>query len=207
MSSKKESYKGFLSDETINEEVHNLKVHGYLSSDGEKAFKVLYDGLYPLVFSSLGKRHNPFDAENLTQETFIAAMRSIDKFNERTNFRAWLLAIAQHKSVDFLRKTGGRSSRGQKKPSFLQFSQIKDGEDDLIDLPDPYVHPLKEENRLEPDELSDAVENLPGPQRKVIQLGLEGLSTVEIERRLGVTYSAVIKSRSKAMKKLRKRFR
>ena len=41
------------------------------------------------------------DAEDLTQETFLAAYRRIDTF-DGANFKAWLLTIAANKCKNFL---------------------------------------------------------------------------------------------------------
>jgi RNA polymerase sigma-70 factor (ECF subfamily) len=46
--------------------------------------------------------HNYFDAEDLTQETFLAAYRSLGRFDGR-NLRAWLTTIAANKCRDYLR--------------------------------------------------------------------------------------------------------
>lgn len=45
--------------------------------------------------------HNYMDAEDLTQETFLAAYRRIDTF-DGANFKAWLLTIAANKCKNFL---------------------------------------------------------------------------------------------------------
>ena len=45
--------------------------------------------------------HNYLDAEDLTQETFLAAYRRLDSF-DGTNFKAWLLTIAANKCKNFL---------------------------------------------------------------------------------------------------------
>lgn len=56
-----------------------------------------------LIFSiCLSFTKNYFDAEDLAQETFLAANRNIDKF-DGTNFKAWITTIAANKCRDFLR--------------------------------------------------------------------------------------------------------
>lgn len=45
--------------------------------------------------------HNDMDAEDLTQETFLAAYNRLDSF-DGTNFKAWLMAIAANKCKSFL---------------------------------------------------------------------------------------------------------
>ncbi len=45
--------------------------------------------------------HNYFDAEDLTQETFLAAYNKLDTFDGR-NFKAWIMTIAANKCRNFL---------------------------------------------------------------------------------------------------------
>ena len=47
------------------------------------------------------------DAEDALQETFLAAVRAIDRFDGR-NPRAWLLTIARRKAIDASRAEGRR---------------------------------------------------------------------------------------------------
>jgi RNA polymerase sigma-70 factor (ECF subfamily) len=43
-------------------------------------------------------------AEDAVQETFLAAIRGLDRFDGRCNVRYWLLGILKHKIVDHIRK-------------------------------------------------------------------------------------------------------
>jgi RNA polymerase sigma-70 factor, ECF subfamily len=44
--------------------------------------------------------HNPADAAEVTQETFVKAYRSIGLYRRRHAFAAWLFTIARHKCID-----------------------------------------------------------------------------------------------------------
>jgi RNA polymerase sigma-70 factor (ECF subfamily) len=44
-------------------------------------------------------------AEDLVQETFLAAVKSHDKFSGQSSHRTWLVGILRHKIYDHLRKT------------------------------------------------------------------------------------------------------
>jgi len=52
----------------------------------------------------LGLSKDPALAEELTQETFFKALRSIGQFREGTDLRAWLYAIARNTYLSHLRK-------------------------------------------------------------------------------------------------------
>ena len=50
-------------------------------------------------------------ADDLAQETMIKAFKAIDRFQETTDVRAWLMTILRHARIDHLRAAAGR--RGQ----------------------------------------------------------------------------------------------
>ena len=60
----------------------------------ERYKKLVFQVCYSFV-------HNYPDAEDLTQETFLAAYRRLDTF-DGTNFKAWVLTIAANKCKNFL---------------------------------------------------------------------------------------------------------
>ena len=48
------------------------------------------------------------DAEDLVQETLLAAWRGLEQFGERASIRTWLYRIATNRSVDALRASARR---------------------------------------------------------------------------------------------------
>src|SRR5688572_28734762 len=76
------------------------------SQRGDRAaFEELVRRTARLVFSRIyldtGDAHR---SEDLVQETFLAAWRSIAQVTDPTGFRAWLLSIAHSVTVDALRR-------------------------------------------------------------------------------------------------------
>jgi len=59
----------------------------------------IYRICYRMVF-------NKDDALDLTQETFLKALRAIDTFKKESRFYTWLCQIAVNAAIDFLRKKG-----------------------------------------------------------------------------------------------------
>jgi RNA polymerase sigma-70 factor (ECF subfamily) len=60
------------------------------------------DALYAYA---LPRVRNPDVAEDLVQDTLLAALTSAGSFEGRSAYRTWLLGILKHKLVDHLRKT------------------------------------------------------------------------------------------------------
>jgi len=58
-------------------------------------------GVYRLALSVLD---DPAEANEATQETFISALASLEKYQERASFKAWLYTIALNISRNRLRK-------------------------------------------------------------------------------------------------------
>lgn len=58
------------------------------------------DGLYAYVIKIIPDAHQ---AENLIQETFLAALKSKDSFKGNSSEKTWLIGILRHKITDHLR--------------------------------------------------------------------------------------------------------
>lgn len=75
------------------------------AKDDPAAFAELYRRHVEHVYRYLLMRtgHNE-DAQDLTAQTFMAALEHISSYQPRGAFRLWLLGIARHKVADFYRK-------------------------------------------------------------------------------------------------------
>jgi RNA polymerase sigma-70 factor, ECF subfamily len=60
-----------------------------------------WSAVYRLLWCMTGNRH---DTEDLTQETFLRALKRLDSFTPGTQMRAWLLRIASNAFFDVKRK-------------------------------------------------------------------------------------------------------
>ncbi len=76
-----------------------------VSLDEPECFRAFYDDALPRVYSYLIARcgGQPAIAEDLTQETFLAAVRELQRGREVVTPLAWVLGIARHKLFDFYR--------------------------------------------------------------------------------------------------------
>lgn len=67
----------------------------------EFLFREYETGVFKLALSIVD---DPAEASEITQETFVAALRAMDKYQEKQSFKAWLYTIAVNKSRTHLRK-------------------------------------------------------------------------------------------------------
>ena len=69
-------------------------------------FQEIYETCYPLVYAFLLKQcGNAHLAEELTQETFVKALRAIDKFDGKSRLETWLCQIAKNAWTDECRRS------------------------------------------------------------------------------------------------------
>jgi RNA polymerase sigma-70 factor, ECF subfamily len=72
------------------------------------------DYLYRFAVSRL---RDPKAAEDMLQETFLAAIQSLDRFEGRSSERTWLTGILKHKILDHFRNTARDVGRGDREDS------------------------------------------------------------------------------------------
>lgn len=71
-------------------------------------FEKLYRSYYPKVYFYLLKLcQNEMTAEEITQETFIKALKSIDTYRGECQFSVWLCQIAKNTFYSYCRKNKG----------------------------------------------------------------------------------------------------
>ena len=108
------------------------------------------------------------DAEDLTAETFIAAVAALQRPDPPSMSVAWLIGVARHKLVDHWRR-GERERRG--------LATVGPNQPD-----DPW------EELLDTSAAHSALARLPGPQRAALALRyLDGLTVTEIADHLDRT--------------------
>ncbi len=76
-----------------------------LKAKNEKAFEIVFNQYVNLIYHVIYLIvKNKDDTDDLTQDTLIQMMKSIESFDENNNFKYWLLKIAKNKAYDFLKK-------------------------------------------------------------------------------------------------------
>jgi RNA polymerase sigma factor (sigma-70 family) len=142
-----------------------------------KAYTALYNEHAPAVYSTILRLiEHTAEAEDVLQETFVAAFKGINGLKETGGFRAWIKRIAINKSIDLVRK---------RKLKFveLETTWIKEEEEEAIDEA-AFEYTL--------DAVTDAIERLPDGYRTIFNLfAIENVSHAEIARMLGMEHTTV----------------
>lgn len=139
---------------------------------------------------ALSRVKDPSVAEDLVQETFLAALRARENFQGRSAGRTWLTAILKHKIVDHIRKK-------IREPSTDNIESLMDASDpDFDDRGHWQIQPGKwsvnpgklYEQKEFVDVLYHCLAELPERLAEAfIKRELDGLSTAEICKELGIT--------------------
>jgi RNA polymerase sigma-70 factor (ECF subfamily) len=136
----------------------------------EKHAKELYNTIYRIV------QHSG-EAEDVLQDTFIAAFKGIAQFEQRSSFAAWIKRIAINQSISVLRKR-----------------RIRFVETEIDVLGDTADETSLDESdfQFKVDAVKDAINDLSPGYRTVVQLYLlDGIPQEEIAQILGITNSTV----------------
>jgi RNA polymerase sigma-70 factor (ECF subfamily) len=115
------------------------------------------------------------DAEDLVQETLLAAWRGLDSFEERASLRSWLYRIATNRSLNAIRERGRRpATEDTMRPSRTRRAVEPSWLEPYADsaLPDPAPGPEARYEQREAIQLSFivALQQLPAKQRAALVL-------------------------------------
>lgn len=69
----------------------------------EEAFNLLYERLLPSVYARVRFKIPETDVEDVTQEIFIAALKSLHSFRGQAKFSTWIRTITNRKIADYHR--------------------------------------------------------------------------------------------------------
>ena len=151
------------------------------------SFQLLYERYAKAMYNTSWRIvNNATDAEDVLQDAFVDAFRSIHDFNYRSTFGAWLKKIVVNKSINVLRK---------RKANLVELTENTDMiQEDSSD----------EENlHYQVTQVKKAIEKLPDGYRTVLSLYLlEGYDQEEIAEIVGITHNTVRTQYIRAKQKL-----
>jgi RNA polymerase sigma-70 factor (ECF subfamily) len=162
------------------------------------ALRVLYDRYSGAVFSLALKMVADRElAEEVTQEAFLRVWRHAGSYDPtRGRVATWVLGLTHHLAIDQIRR---RKVQAQPMPVG------EDGESLAAHIPDPTVDVERDVWGAERRQvLSEALVQLPAPQREVIeQAYYRGLTQVEIAHLIGIPLGTVKTRLRLGLRKLR----
>lgn len=92
-----------ISKPTIQETSDEILIKQYKGGNGE-AFDALYLRHLPNVYKRVRYVVPENDVEDVTQEVFIAVLRSLSTFRGEAQFGTWLRTLTNHKVAEFYRR-------------------------------------------------------------------------------------------------------
>lgn len=161
----------------------------------DELYRSYRDRLYSFVSKRLGA--DKAAAEDIVQETFLAALDSLDGFRGDSQLYTWLCGIAYHKIVDFQRRQVREARLTQRRPGIEAVELKKGGE------PEPTVPAIIESEETQ-HTVQQSLLGLPQDYREVLTLKyFEGLSVSEMSQVLHRSPKSVEGLLSRARKALR----
>ena len=163
-------------------------IRAWQAGDERAAADLVERHARPLARFLAGAGAPDADVDDLVQETFIRAFRSVDRFRGQCQFRTWLLTIGGNVLKDF----GRRAARRKVVPLDESVRDVTG---------DPHEHAVAGEMEAR---LAEGLGRLPRMQREVFLLrAQQGLDYDEIAAALGTTSGAARVHFHHAVKRLK----
>lgn len=156
------------------------------------SYQLLYQRYSKAMYNtSLRIVNNSADAEDVLQEAFLDAFRSLHDFHYRSTFGAWLKRIVINKSINTLRK---------RRAYFVELDESNEGGVYALAQEEP---PDEEALQYQVTEVKKAIQKLPDGYRAVLSLYLlEGYDHEEIAGILSISHNTVRTQYVRAKQKL-----
>jgi len=161
--------------------------------------KIAFMHMDALFNTALRMTRNPLDAEDLVQDVYLRAYRFFDKFEEGTNFKAWIFKILTNTYIN-------RYRQKSRQPQQQDFSKIEFAHGDDSKSRDEKFESHYDEKLyrdLFEDEIREALDKLSYDFRAVVLLcDIEGFSYKEISEIIGKPIGTVMSRLSRARQQL-----
>ena len=165
----------------------------------KQAFEeIAFEHMDSLYSTALRYTHNTQEAEDLVQDTYLRAYRFFDKFEQGTNFKAWIFKILTNTFINRYRKKVRTPQQVQlEKVEYGLEDKNSDADKDVGEWDDFDKDKYKE---LFDDEITSALSQLSDEFRMVVLLAdVEGFSYKEIaeiiDRPSGTVMSRLFRGR------------
>ena len=171
---------------SLAEQRRDVSIVERAKAGDQLAFESLYDRFSAMVHAVLLSRVRAAEVDDLSQEVFLAAWRSLSALREAEHVGAWLATIARNAAA---RSVGRRRH------------------------PEPLTEEVLDNPAVEPDgdagaEALNALRRLPEAYRETLIMRLvEGLNGPEIAAATGLTHGSVRVNLTRGMKLLKEDLR
>lgn len=181
-------------------EITDAAVVAQVLAGDKEAFRLLVDrhtrSIYGVAYRMTGTQQ---DAEEIVQETFLRAYKSLPRFELRSSFSTWLYRIAVNRSLDFL--------KAKKMTDTYQVSNNPGHEEDEREIEVAAADPGPDRLLLSTEarqKITQAINQLSPAERVAFTMRhMEGKSIEEISKALNVRASAAKNSIFRAVQKIR----
>lgn len=152
--------------------------------------------IFALAYRMTG---NSEDADEVVQETFMRAYKSLDRFEQRSNFGTWLYRIAVNRALDLIAR---RKSRPQPEYTIAEDPEAAEREMQVSsERPDPERQLMSREAG---EKIATAIRELSPKEQIAFRLRhMEGRSIAEIAEAMEIKEEAAKNTVFRAVKKLR----
>lgn len=162
----------------------------------EEFYNIYRNRLYTLVLEQVGRDETV--AEDLVQETFLAALSSLDKFRGDSQLYTWLRSIAFHKINDFYRRQAREPKPEKSSPDFDAMKQLEQTGDD-----EPAILTVMESEEIR-QSIHQVLGGLPHDYQKVLVMKyLQEMPVLEISQIMGRSPKSVEGLLARARKAMR----
>jgi len=186
-------------------EVTDAAVVAQVLAGDTDAFRVLVErhsrSIYRVAYRMTG---NVQDAEEIVQETFLRAFKSLDRFELRANLSTWLYRIAANRALDFL-SAKRTHMHSQSKDAYRISDHVDPEQERELALPAANPGPDRLLFSLEiKKKIAQSLERLTPAERVAFTMRhMEGHSIEEISQALNLKASAAKNTVFRAVQKLR----
>ncbi len=181
---------------TTTQEINIERLIQHEPAEVRKFVRVAADWIYTVIISYV---HRKEDAEEISQDTILAALKSLGSFKNQATLKTWVYSIAINKSKDFLKY----STRQRRHGTVISLTEDQNQRipEKAIDYNHPGVH-LESQEQM--DALFEAINALPENQKTALILAkLDQRSQKEIALIMDISIKAVESLLSRAKKNLR----
>lgn len=122
-----------------------------LHIDTSKWVDLYSDDLFSYAYYRVSNRNL---AQDFVQETFLSALKAIDRFEEKSSVKTWLFSILKRKIIDYWRQQEARKTN-----PMSRYSSSEEGDQSWLEDHGAKGSVAEVEDKIEKDEMKQALLN------------------------------------------------